>query len=88
LVDGKVTVLDKVRTRPKAITRMLDELRRYPKLARVGIVHHDSVQEAEALSCQIRELYTYTSISITTIGAVLCAHLGPGIIGLVFQEEL
>lgn len=88
LVDGKVTVLDKVRTRPKAITRMLDELRQVPKLALVGIVHNDSLIEAEALSCQIRELYTYTSISISTIGAVLCAHLGPGIIGLVFQEEL
>ncbi len=88
LVEGQVQVLDKVRTHPKALARMLDELKQYPRLQHIGLVQNDAMAEAEALSRQIRELYPYTAFSITNIGAVLGAHLGPGIVGLVFQEEV
>ncbi|SDM48958.1 EDD domain protein, DegV family [Dendrosporobacter quercicolus] len=88
LVGGKVAVVDKVRTRGRAIERMLAELARYDRLARIGIVETGASAEAEALSRRIGELYPYSDITISGIGSVLAAHLGPGLIGLIFQEEL
>ena len=87
LVDGKVAVLDKVRTRSRAIARMTAELEQYGRPARIGIVENGALAEAEALSSQIRELYPYSDISVSGIGSVLGAHLGPGLIGLIFQEN-
>ncbi|MEG6586558.1 DegV family protein [Dendrosporobacter sp. 1207_IL3150] len=88
LLDGRVAVLDKVRTMPKAISRMLDELKRYNQLEYIGVVHCGALNQAEALSRQIRELYPYTDISVSSIGSVLGAHLGPGVVGLIFQERI
>jgi len=88
LVEGKVAVLDKVRTRPKAAARMLEELKKYTNLAYVGVAHSEALAEAEALSQQIRELYPYTKIIVSSLSPVLGAHLGPGVIGLIYQEEI
>lgn len=88
LVGGKVAVLDKVRTRGRAIERMLAELARYDRLARIGIVETGASAEAEALSRRIGELYSYSDVCVSGIGSVLAAHLGPGLLGLIFQEEL
>lgn len=88
LVDGKVAVLDKVRTKQRAVNRMLDELQKYPNLEYVGIGHIDVPEEGEALTTRIKELYPNTLILPARIGSVLGAHLGPGLLGLVFQEKI
>jgi DegV family protein with EDD domain len=88
LVEGKVAVLDKVRTKQRVVNRMLDELQKYQNLEYVGVAHIDVPEEGKILAERIKEMYPDTPIISAGIGAVLGAHLGPGLLGLVFQEKI
>lgn len=88
LVDGKVAVMDKVRTKQRVVNRMLDELQKYKNLEYIGVGQIDVPEEGEALVAQIRALYPNTLILPAKVGSVLGAHLGPGLLGLVFQEKI
>lgn len=88
LADGKVAVLDKVRTKQRAVTRMLDELQRYQNLEYIGIGHVVAPLENEAIVKRVKEMYPNTPMLDAGIGSVLGAHLGPGMIGIIFQEKI
>lgn len=87
LVEGKVAVLDKVRTKPRAVGRMLEELKKEERLAYVGVGHVDCLAEAETLAEQVKELYSGTHVFISGLGSVLGTHLGPGLLGLIYQVK-
>ncbi|MDD4601903.1 MAG: DegV family protein [Negativicutes bacterium] len=88
LVNGKVAVLDKVRTRPRAVSRMVEELKKQERLAYIGVGYIDCRDEAEAVGRQLKELYPDTPIIMSELGPVLGVHLGPGLIGLIYQEAI
>lgn len=88
LAEGKVSVLDKVRTRSRALARMADELKGHSQLAYIGVVYIEAQEEAVLLGERLRKEYPSVPISVTAAGSVLGAHLGPGIVGIIFQEAL
>lgn len=88
LVDGKVAVLDKVRTKQRAVTRLLDELQRYQDLEYIAIGNVEDLDTEEAIVEKVREMYPDIPILHAGIGSVLGAHLGPGMIGVIFQEKI
>lgn len=88
LAEGKVAVLDKVRTRQKAVARMLEELKKCPQPAYIGIVHIEAIAEATALKDIVEEMYPGVEVTISACGAVLGTHLGPGLLGVVYQEAV
>jgi DegV family protein with EDD domain len=88
LVEGKVMVLNKVRTSAKAIALMLDELEKYKPFAYIGVVYIGDHQAGEALAKSVRERYPNTAVSLSTGGPVLGAHLGYGLVGLIFQQRI
>ena len=88
LVEGKVAVLDKVRTRQRAIARMIEELRTCERPAYIGVVQIEAPDEGEELGKQISEFYPDCEISVTSGGSVLGTHLGPGLLGIIYQESL
>lgn len=88
LVEGKVMVLDKVRTNAKAIARMLEELAKYKSLAYIGVVYIGDRQAGEVLADSVRQRHPEALVSLSTGGAVLGSHLGYGLLGLIFQETI
>jgi len=88
LADGKVDVLDKVRTHQRAVARMLEELYSWPDLEYIGVVHIAAPELAEQVVEQIRPRYPKAVITVTTGGSVLAAHLGPGLVGIIYQDKL
>lgn len=82
---GKVSVLDKVRTRNKALSRMLQEVKQHNSVY-IGVVHIEAPDEAEGLRQQLLEFFPAELVSVSTGGAVLAAHLGPGLTGIVLQD--
>jgi len=88
LVEGKVAVLDKVRTKQRAITRILEEVQKYPNLEYIGIGMVEAPAEGEKIAARLQELYPNTSILPAAIGSALGAHLGEGMIGIVIQEKI
>jgi DegV family protein with EDD domain len=91
LVDGKVEPLEKVRTSARAIAR-LEQL----AFERAGVdevdvaVHHlASLPRAELLAEQLRpRLAGLGDLTVSEVGAVLGAHAGPGLLGVVVSPRL
>jgi len=88
LIDGKVALLDKVRTKQRALNRVLEEISNYNELEYIGVGNVDCLAESEEIITRIKELYPTVSVVPATIGSVLGAHLGPGMIGIVVQEKI
>lgn len=88
LQEAKVQVLDKVRTQSRAISRMLEELSKADNLAYIGVVYEDEPAVAEEMLISIHQRYPDIPVSRNALGSVLGAHLGPGVIGLIYQSKV
>ncbi len=85
LVDQKVSVLDKVRTRRRAIERMVEEVKRYNNLDYLEIVYIVE-KDTEELRSKIGDFY-FGKVTVTECSPVVAVHVGPTI-GVMFQERL
>ncbi len=86
--DGRIELLQRVRTRAAAIDRLVERVvRRADELERPGVaVHHLGVPErAEAVAQTLRER-TGADVVVTPVSAVLGAHAGPGALAVVVAE--
>lgn len=97
LVDGRVEPLEKVRTAARAIARLEQvALERAGQDAVDIAVHHlGSVPRAELLAERLRaQLPGLTradadgDITVSEVGAVLGAHAGPGLLGVIVSPRL
>jgi DegV family protein with EDD domain len=87
LSGGKVAVLDKVRTWTKAIDRIVEAVKQHNNPKYIGIVHIGAPEEAEKFRQKLQEAYPAELISVSTGGAVLASHLGPGLVGVILQDS-
>ena len=81
-LEGKIEVLDKVRTRRKAIRRMLSELPRERKHLKVAVVHCAALEDAVEVKNMILEMAPHALVEIREFGPVLSTHGGPGLVGM------
>ena len=88
LHGGQVAILDKVRTWSKAVARIVEEVKQHNNPVHIDVVHFAGLVEAQKLYVQLSELYPDVPVSISTGGAVLAAHLGPGLVGVVLQDSI
>jgi DegV family protein with EDD domain len=88
LVGGKVDVLDKVRTQQRALARMVEELTTHRHLEYIGVVHITAPDKAEQLAADVSGRYPDTPISVSKAGSVLGAHLGPGLVAIIYQDKV
>ncbi len=87
--DGVTSVLEKVRTRKRAILRMIEKV--IEDTARYGlrevIVHHiNCISEARNIAGLIEEKLNVKPL-IVDIGPVVGLHVGPGSVGIVYSTE-
>ena len=81
MYDGKPGV-ERVRTRDRALLRLLELLRDAGPLARVAIVHTHAPERVAALREQAAHLLPPGDILAVDITPVIGAHIGPGAVGL------
>lgn len=89
VVDGKTTVFDKVRTKKKAVDRLLDHIIEVNKTNGISevIVHHINVEaEGQQLADRI-EAAIGQKARVCSIGPVIGLHVGPGSIGIAYHTE-
>lgn len=84
--QNEVDVLDKVRTQKKANACMLQYLKDHSPCKRVGIVHIENPEGGEALKKEAEAICPGLPITVTTGTPVLAAYLGPGLVGIIFEE--
>ena len=86
LVDGKVELVAKVRTRREAVARMLSEFKSKIAVETEGIIavmHTAAEGEAEKLKAALQETFKNAEIIISQAGPVLGVHVGPGGLALI-----
>jgi DegV family protein with EDD domain len=86
LKDGRVEPLDKVRSKRKALARLMEviEERVGPGTpVRVAVLHAQVPDEAGELEQKVRARFNCTECYFAELGPVLGTHAGPGIVGLV-----
>jgi DegV family protein with EDD domain len=90
LEDGKVEALESIRTKRKAVNRMLDiaiEDTRDRGDVRAAILHASAPQEAEAFRQVVEEKLNPVELMLDELTPVIGTHVGPGTIGLVYYAE-
>jgi DegV family protein with EDD domain len=83
-VESQITPVERVRTSGRAFERMVDLLReRAHDGADAWMVQHiQAPAEAERLVERGRELFNNDPVTISEIGPVIGAHVGPGLLGV------
>jgi len=83
VADREIKPVDRVRTRSRAIPRMVDFFRRDLPVEYIGVMHAQAPDEAEAMATDLRKELA-GEVVIGQIGCVLGTHTGPKALGLVY----
>lgn len=80
MYDG-VSSVERVRTRQKAIARLVEKIKSYGPFEKIAFLHSNALEAVLALKEEVRELLPDRETWVGMINPVLGAHLGPGVIG-------
>ena len=86
--DGKTTVFTKVRTKKKAINKIIDTvLDQNSKSPIKGVVvHHINCKtEGQDLANKLKASLGLDNIKVQSIGPIIGLHVGPGSIGVAYH---
>jgi DegV family protein with EDD domain len=90
LDDGTIKPLVQVRTKRKAVARMLDiaeERLGGKRMAEAAVIDAGTPEEGDALAEQVRERFGISPVYRTQVSPAIGTHAGPGTVGLVFYAE-
>ena len=79
--------VDRVRTRSRAIPRMVEFFEGDLPVEHVGVVHAQAPEEAERIAADLRERYPGLEVPVGQIGCVLGTHTGPKALGLTYIKR-
>ncbi|MFV0534824.1 MAG: DegV family protein [Cumulibacter sp.] len=91
--DGMILPLEKVRTAAKAIARLTAlaaaAANEFDTPVHIAVHHLGALERAEAMRAELQQAVPAASeIVISEVGAVLGAHVGPGMLGVIIVPEL
>lgn len=89
IADGRIKPLEKVRTTGKAMSRLVELAARHAGDAPVelAVQHLAAAERAQRLADRLTEkIPTANGCVVSELGAVIGAHTGPGVLGVVVQQ--
>jgi len=87
VADREIKPVERVRTRSRAITRMVEFLRGELPVEHVAVMHAQAPDEAETIAAGLRQELPGQEIVIGEIGCVLGTHTGPKALGAVYIKK-
>ena len=85
--NAEIKPVDRVRTRSRAIARMVEFFRSEMPVETVAVMHAQAKDEAEQIAGELRRELPDLEIPIGQIGCVLGTHTGPKALGLVYLKK-
>ena len=88
--DGTIAPLAQVRTKRKAIARMLEVVEERlggKRMAEASVVDANSPQEGDAVAEQVKERFGVSTVYRTVLSPAIGTHGGPGTIVIAFYAE-
>ncbi|MBI4788645.1 MAG: DegV family protein [Chloroflexi bacterium] len=86
LEEGEIVALEKVRTRQKAIEKLVEFITEFTRIERMVILHSTTPEDVATLIEQINLVLPNLDISVDYYGPVMATHLGPNALGVVVYE--
>lgn len=86
LKEGEAYPVERVRTRRRALERLVEIARQYAPLAQLAVAHSTTPDEAQALAEQLLPIAPHHGIVMGRFGAVLGTYLGPGALGIALER--
>ena len=87
VADREIKPVERVRTRSRAIPRMVEFFRNDLPVEHVAVVHAQAADEAEEIAAGLRKELPDSEIPVGQIGCVLGTHTGPKALGLVYIKR-
>ena len=87
VVDREIKPVDRVRTRSRAILRMVDFFEKDLPVEHVAVVHAQAAEEAERIASDLRQRLPGLEVPVGQIGCVLGTHTGPKALGVVYIKK-
>jgi DegV family protein with EDD domain len=85
--DREIKSVDRVRTRSRAIPRMIDFFESDTPVEYVGVMHAQAPEDAEQIAAGLHKHHADLEIPISQIGCVLGTHTGPKALGVVYLKK-
>jgi DegV family protein with EDD domain len=88
--DGTIESLAQVRTKRKAVARMLDEVAARlngNRIAEAAIVDMDSSMEGDVLAAQVEARFGIPTVYRSTVSPAIGVHAGPGTVAICFYAD-
>jgi DegV family protein with EDD domain len=87
VVDREIKPVDRVRTRSRAIRRMVEFFQSDLPVEYLAVMHAQAPEEAERIAADLRSQLPALEVPIGQIGCVLGTHTGPKALGLVYIKR-
>ena len=86
--DGEVYPLERVRGQAKALTRLCEQVQKYPRIKEMAIAHTTTPEELEELSVRLSTSFPKDRIYRSQCGATIGTYVGPGALtmGLIAEQ--
>ncbi len=86
--EGKIEALEKVRTKKKAVSRLIDLAvgKAAGKKAYVGIMQANALEGAQAIKSELEKRMDLAEIEIYELSPVIGTHAGPGTLGIAVHS--
>lgn len=85
--NAEIKSVDRVRTRSRAIPRMVEFFRSEQPVEQVAVMHAQAREDAERIASDLRSEFPDQEITIGQIGCVLGTHTGPRALGIVYLKK-
>nr|BAL57010.1 degV family protein [uncultured prokaryote] len=86
LRDGEAYPLERVRTRRRAVERLVEITRQHAPLAQLAVAYSTTPEEAQHLAERLQPFAPPQGVLLGRFGAVLGTYLGPGALGVALER--
>jgi DegV family protein with EDD domain len=87
VADREIKPVDRVRTRSRAISRMIEFFKTEQPVEHVAVMHAQAAAEAEQIASRLRTELPNQEFTVGQIGCVLGTHTGPKALGIVYIKK-
>lgn len=89
MINGKVEQQELVRSSEKSIARMIEIVAAAARIKSEIAIHHvEAFESANLVAQQLKDLTGIVTISVTSAGAVVGTHVGPGALAVVVSPQV
>ena len=86
VADAEIKPVDRVRTRSRAIPRMVEYFKGDMPIEHMAVMHAQAPDEAEEIAAALRKDFSDREVTVGQIGCVLGTHTGPRALGIVYLK--